>query len=186
VSHRGHLTAREKRALSLGYAIRLHCPSCGEECQTIDFDEYAESGQPVWYEEDDPRPCQCGAELVVKADGDRAWLEEPETPEEMNEQREVAKVERREAMKLRQAREALTDWQRRALQWIAAHPGCRGDDFFLAVCAKDPERAYRWPVQAGSRFLGHLKRAGWVIDYKPDARSATWSLTALGSAMIGP
>lgn len=61
---------------SKGFFTRLDCPSCGRPCKTmLPFRATSEIPFPHW-EDGDTCECQCGAKLIVKADGERAWLRE--------------------------------------------------------------------------------------------------------------
>jgi hypothetical protein len=61
-----------------GYKKFLDCPSCGEPC--LELPAYAETSEhryPHW-QEGDYATCKCGADLVVEAGGEKAWLKELE------------------------------------------------------------------------------------------------------------
>jgi len=59
-----------------GYADMLCCPSCGEMCQTMLPNRPTPQYRYPWWEEGQYATCQCGADLLVDADGERAWLVE--------------------------------------------------------------------------------------------------------------
>jgi hypothetical protein len=57
-----------------GYLKLLECPACEEPCKG--FPPYRRTSEyrfPHWMD-GDHGTCQCGAELRVEADGERAWL----------------------------------------------------------------------------------------------------------------
>jgi hypothetical protein len=59
-----------------GYKKLLDCPACGEPCKTITPYRPTPEHPYPWWQEGDYGTCQCGAELSVVADGERAWLAE--------------------------------------------------------------------------------------------------------------
>ena len=60
----------------MGEAL-LNCPACGEPCKGVPARRPRSPRFPEpWWEEGMCGVCQCGAEVIVDADGDRAWLEE--------------------------------------------------------------------------------------------------------------
>lgn len=64
-----------------GYSETLDCPACGEPCKTIGpYRANSEYPFPHW-QDGDSGTCQCGAELFVEADGERAWFVEREADE---------------------------------------------------------------------------------------------------------
>ena len=60
-----------------GRMTRLECPECGDFCRTIRPHRRTPEYPYPHFEDGDAGVCACGASLVVKADGERAWLHAP-------------------------------------------------------------------------------------------------------------
>lgn len=59
-----------------GWRKLLDCPACGEPCRTMrPFPREAAYPHP-WWQDGDEGTCQCGARLIVRADGEVAQLAE--------------------------------------------------------------------------------------------------------------
>lgn len=66
-----------------GWALRLDCPRCGKTCESFKpYRANAEYPYPHWMD-GDTGSCECGARLIVRADGERAHFDDitPETEE---------------------------------------------------------------------------------------------------------
>jgi hypothetical protein len=59
-----------------GYKQLLDCPACGNPCKELP--PYAETPQYrfPWWQDGDYAVCACGADLIVVADGEVAYLKE--------------------------------------------------------------------------------------------------------------
>ena len=57
-----------------GYKELLDCPACGEPCQTMPPNRPTVEYPYPWWEEGQDGTCQCGAEVVIDADRELAWL----------------------------------------------------------------------------------------------------------------
>jgi len=53
----------------------LPCPACGEPCQTLPPNRPTTQYDHPWWESGQYATCQCGADVIVDADGESAWLE---------------------------------------------------------------------------------------------------------------
>jgi hypothetical protein len=56
----------------------LDCPACGDPCTAIPPYRPTPQWPSGWWQDGDEGTCDCGAELVVDADGECAWLRERE------------------------------------------------------------------------------------------------------------
>lgn len=64
-----------KNSTKDGYKKLLDCPECGELCKgMLPYQSTPEYPHP-WWQDGDTGTCQCGASLIVRADGERAWFE---------------------------------------------------------------------------------------------------------------
>lgn len=69
-----------KYVTKAGYKTRLDCPACGKPVKSMKpWPRDSEYPGPHWME-GDRGMCECGADLVVEADGKRAWLKVVEEP----------------------------------------------------------------------------------------------------------
>lgn len=63
-----------KNVTADGWKKWLDCPSCGEPCKAMPpYHRDAEYPFPHWID-GDMGTCECGCDVRVQADGERAWL----------------------------------------------------------------------------------------------------------------
>ena len=59
-----------------GHATRLECPECGTPCDALPPNPRNAENPYPWWENDERGKCaKCESNLIVCADGERAWLE---------------------------------------------------------------------------------------------------------------